>query len=249
MKLGINLEYIRHADKPFEYGIREGHKIGYRYVEPCVSTGYDFLALGGFYHMLSMEEDPSEIKELCDSVGVKIEGVSGHSCLMAPDTGVHYLRRAIQWASDVGATIVNTDDGIRPIGMDDETAMTMIRYTLTKSVRTAERYGITIALEDHQVFTQDVDNFNKIMNMVDSANLKINYDTGNAYIYGNDPVDFLRALGPERVVHLHAKDISTEMSQAQRGKVTGVPVGCACGEGVVDWKTVLTILRDAGFKG
>ncbi len=39
----------------------------------------------------------------------------------------------------------------------------------------------------------------------------------------------------DRLVHLHAKDISVEQSDAERGKVTGTPVGCACGEGVIDW--------------
>ncbi len=30
---------------------------------------------------------------------------------------------------------------------------------------------------------------------------------------------------------------------AERGQVTGTPVGCACGEGVVDWKRVLKIME------
>lgn len=29
---------------------------------------------------------------------------------------------------------------------------------------------------------------------------------------------------------------------AERGKITGTPVGCACGEGVVDWEKVFEIL-------
>ena len=37
------------------------------------------------------------------------------------------------------------------------------------------------------------------------------------------------------LVHLHAKDISVQQSRAERGKVTGTPVGCACGDGVIDW--------------
>jgi len=31
--------------------------------------------------------------------------------------------------------------------------------------------------------------------------------------------------------------------ESERGKVTGTPVGCACGEGVVDWKRMATILE------
>jgi hypothetical protein len=46
----------------------------------------------------------------------------------------------------------------------------------------------------------------------------------------------------ERLVHLHAKDISVSHSQAERGKVTGTPVGCACGEGVLDWARIIAIV-------
>ena len=45
------------------------------------------------------------------------------------------------------------------------------------------------------------------------------------------------------LVHLHAKDISIQQSKDERGKVTGTPVGCACGEGVVDWKRVIDIVK------
>jgi sugar phosphate isomerase/epimerase len=44
---------------------------------------------------------------------------------------------------------------------------------------------------------------------------------------------------------VHAKDISIQQSDAERGKVTGTPVGCACGEGVIDWKRVIRICRSA----
>jgi sugar phosphate isomerase/epimerase len=47
----------------------------------------------------------------------------------------------------------------------------------------------------------------------------------------------------ELVRHVHAKDISIEHAERDRGVVTGTPVGCACGDGVVDWERVLAILR------
>jgi sugar phosphate isomerase/epimerase len=47
----------------------------------------------------------------------------------------------------------------------------------------------------------------------------------------------------KRLVHLHAKDISIHQSGAERGKVTGTPVGCACGDGVIDWARVIAIVR------
>jgi len=46
------------------------------------------------------------------------------------------------------------------------------------------------------------------------------------------------------LVHLHAKDISVQQSEDERGKVTGTPVGCACGDGVIDWKQVVEICKE-----
>jgi hypothetical protein len=48
---------------------------------------------------------------------------------------------------------------------------------------------------------------------------------------------------PEFMVLLRAKDSSVEHSKAERGKVTGTPVGCACGDGVIDWAKVAEIVR------
>ena len=45
------------------------------------------------------------------------------------------------------------------------------------------------------------------------------------------------------IIHVHAKDISAEQSEAERGKVMGTAVGCACGDGVIDWEEVVAILR------
>jgi sugar phosphate isomerase/epimerase len=53
----------------------------------------------------------------------------------------------------------------------------------------------------------------------------------------------------QRVVHVHAKDISLQMSEKEKGKVTGTPVGCACGDGVIDWSRVIAILREARYQG
>ena len=77
---------------------------------------------------------------------------------------------------------------------------------------------------------------------VDSPVIGANFDTGNAYLCGQDPVVWLEKI-LDKVVHVHAKDISMQQSSAERGKVTGTPVGCACGEGVVDWAKVIEVCK------
>ena len=36
ISLGINLEFVRHDDKPFEWGVNKAAKLGYTHVEPMV---------------------------------------------------------------------------------------------------------------------------------------------------------------------------------------------------------------------
>ncbi len=72
----------------------------------------------------------------------------------------------------------------------------------------------------------------------------INFDTGNSYLCGHDPYAWLERVR-DRLVHVHAKDISVQQSGAERGKVTGTPVGCGCGDGVIDWKRVIAICKKA----
>jgi sugar phosphate isomerase/epimerase len=76
----------------------------------------------------------------------------------------------------------------------------------------------------------------------------VNYDTGNAFLAGEDPYEGLKAV-QHLLVHIHAKDIAFQQAEAEKGKVTGTPVGCACGDGAVDWAKVMAILRAAGYEG
>lgn len=249
MKIGVNLEYSRNAELSFAEGVETAAEIGYEYVEPNVSTGYDLLATGGHYHMLSVEEDPLAYRELTDDLGLTVESVSSHAPLMEPEKSVRWLRRAVEWVDAWGGDVVNTSEGgHRPGWMAYEEAFDLMAYTLRKVTRAAERRDVRVGIEPHEQYTRDVETFERLLGLVDSPAIGVNYDTGNVYMQGNDPVAFLEALGPERVVHLHAKDISVE-DGADRGGGSGTTVGCAVGEGVVDWPAVFDLLSDAGFDG
>ena len=55
--------------------------------------------------------------------------------------------------------------------------------------------------------------------------------------------ELLSEAGYFHSVSMHAKDISVQQSGAQRGKATGMPVGCACGDCVIDWDKVIDIVH------
>ncbi len=248
IKAGLNMEFIRCEDKPFGEGARRAAGMGYKYLEPLLHNGRELLSEAGYFHSVSMDDEPLEIKDILDENGLLPSGVSAHCPLMRPEISVPYLQKAIRFAAALGAPVVNTDEGIRPSWLDLEDAFVIMTYTLTQALRVAERYGIYIAIEPHQSITKTTQGLLQVATLVESPWLRINYDTGNAYLAGEDPYEGLTAVA-HRVVHVHAKDITLGHSDAERGKVTGTPVGCACGDGVIDWARVIGILGENDFDG
>jgi sugar phosphate isomerase/epimerase len=241
-RVAVNMEFVRSADKGFEEGVRIASELGYQWVEPMVHTGWELLSEVHYFHSFSMEEDPLLMREICDRYGVKVSSVSGHSPLMKPEAAVPRLTRAIVLADAVGARFVNTDEMVKPDWMDDARAHEVMRYTLEKAALVAGRHDVYVCLEPHGIYSKTSEGLLRIADLVRSPWIQVNWDTGNAYLAGvEDPYEALERV-IDRVHHVHAKDVSLEHSERERGKVTGTPVGCACGEGVVDWERILHLL-------
>jgi sugar phosphate isomerase/epimerase len=243
--LGVNMEFVRHHDKSFAWGVEQAARIGYQYIEPMVHWGRELLSEARYFHSVSMYDDPLWVKQLCDKHGIRLSGLSSHTPLCKPEISVEYLKQAIRWAADAGAPVVNTDEGPKPEWTTEEMDFALMTYTLTEAAMVAERHGILIGLEPHQQYSKTPAGLARIADLVKSPCIGSNYDTGNSYLAGgSDPYEWMESILP-RLVHLHAKDISLQQGEAERGKVTGTPVGCACGEGVVDWPRVIEMARRA----
>jgi 3-oxoisoapionate decarboxylase len=240
--IGINLEFVRHNDKPFEWGVEKAAELGYTHVEPMVHLGRELLSEAGYFHSVSMLDDPLRVKRACQRAGVKLSGLSAHTPLTKPEIGTEYLKQAIRFAAECGAPVVNTDEGPKAGWSTEAEDFVLMRYTLMEASKVAEPRGILIGIECHQQYSKHPDGLDRIQRLVKSPSIGINFDTGNAFLCGHDPYQWLRHVA-KRLVHLHAKDISVQQGGAERGKVTGTPVGCACGDGVIDWKKVIQIVR------
>ena len=241
-KIAVNMEFVRSADKGFEAGVKIAAELGYKYIEPMVHTGWELLSEVHYFHSYSMEQDNLLMREICDRYGVKVASVSGHSPLMRPEAAVPRLTRAIELADACGARFVNTDEMVKPDWMNDAFAHEVMRYTLTRAAQCAARHKVYVCVEPHGIYTRTSKGLLKIVKLVNSPWVQVNWDTGNSYLAGvEDPYKGLEAVR-DYVYHVHAKDIDMKQSESERGKVTGTPVGCACGDGVVDWERVLKIL-------
>lgn len=242
--IGMNLEAVRRHEKPFEWGVEKAAELGYEYIEPMVHWGRELMSEAGYYHTVSMFDDPYRIRRSAERAGVKLSALQAHGPLGRPEVHGEYLKLAIRYAAECGAPVVNTDEGIKAPWTTEAEDHVLMRYTLYEAAKIAEPRGILIGLECHAQYSKTPDGLDRIYRLVDSPAIGINLDTGNAYLAGQDPYSWLERVA-DRLVHLHAKDITVEHSQAERGKVTGTPVGCACGDGVIDWARVIKIIRKA----
>ena len=242
--LGVNMEFVRHDDKPFEWGVAKAAELGYEYVEPMVHWGRELLSEAGYFHSVSMLDDPLRVRRACEEAGIQLSGLSAHTPLGKPEIGTEYLKQAVRFAAECGAPVVNSDEGPKPSWTTEEEDFVLMKYVLHEAAAVAEPRGVSIGVEPHQQYSKTPEGLDRISRLVDSPSIGINFDTGNAYLGGQDPYSWLESV-LDRLVHLHAKDISIQQSDDERGKVTGTPVGCACGDGVIDWKRVVEIGRRA----
>ncbi|HID22735.1 MAG TPA: sugar phosphate isomerase/epimerase, partial [Planctomycetaceae bacterium] len=242
VSIGVNMEFVRHADKSFEWGVQKAAELGYEYVEPMVHLGRELLSEAGYFHSVSMFDDPLRVRRACEKAGVRVSGLSGHCPLCKPEISTEYLKQAIRFAAEIGTSIVNTDEGPKPEWTTEEEDHVLMRYVLKEAAAVAEPRKIFIGLEPHQQYSKTPDGLDRIYHLVDSPAIGINFDTGNSYLSGQDPYAWLERV-KDRLIHVHAKDISIQQSEAERGKVTGTPVGCACGDGVIDWERIIAICR------
>jgi sugar phosphate isomerase/epimerase len=245
IRIGVNMEFVRHDDKPFEWGVKKAAELGYEYCEPMVHWGRELLSEAGYFHSVSLLDDPLRVKRACAQAGIKVSGLSTHCPLCKPEASAEWLKQAIRFAAECGAPVVNTDEGPKPKWTTKAEDFTLMRYTLMEAALVAEPRGILIGIEPHQQYSKTPAGLDRISKLVKSPAIGINFDTGNSYLAGQgDPYAWLESV-VGRLVHLHAKDISLQQAGAERGKVTGTPVGCACGDGVIDWARVIKICKKA----
>lgn len=113
MYIGLNAEYSRSSDKPFEWAVEHAAKMGYQWFEPMVHFGREVMSGSGYFHTVSLFDDPFRIKEACDAAGMKISGLQCHGPLGRPDVQGEYIKMAIRAAAEIGVPMVSTDEGIK----------------------------------------------------------------------------------------------------------------------------------------
>jgi sugar phosphate isomerase/epimerase len=206
------------------------------YIEFGTIDGDYFVQALGYNPHITLHSDPLKLKSYLDSLGLKVSQLDAAYPMSCPEgqyRGIGYTIRTIQFAKALGCPCVDTTDGGRkPAGYTDDEVMTLMKQYYRVVLEWAESHDIIINVEPHGPYTTNPDTMEQILNFSDSPYLRMNLDTGNTFIAGQDPVEFLRRFR-DKVSHCHIKDVSEELAKAVRGGLTGIATSVvSIGEGV-----------------
>lgn len=255
MKIGFHTDAFNSAYWSFEQCLTWAEKNDIHFIECGLIDGVSWIHGLGYQPHVALYEDPLLLRRKMENYGVRFSQVDAAFPLSGKDGplyGVPYVLKAIPWAKHAGCDNVATTDGLhRPAGLSDEQAMKMMKHSYAQIIEVAQAYEISVNIEVHGYFTTNPDRLAQMLEFCDSPFLRLNMDTGNTYIAGQDPVAFCKRF-LNKIRHVHVKDVSQSLADAARGEQTGIAVSqCAIGDGVNadNIRQVLLMLRESDYNG
>jgi sugar phosphate isomerase/epimerase len=255
MRIGFHTDAFASAFFNFEKCLQWAKDNGVHYIECGLIDGVSWAHGLGYYPHIALYEDAVLLRRKMEAHGVQFSQVDAAYPMSnkdAPLRGVPYVIKSIQWAAQVGCPCVDTTDGLHaPQGVSDPDAMDQMKRNYEYIIEIAEAHRIVVNVEPHGYFTTKPDFMGRMLDFCKSQYLRMNMDTGNTFIAGQDPVEFLKRF-IDRVSHVHVKDVSESLAASVRGKQAGIAIShCALGDGVNadNIKKCLALLRDHGYQG
>lgn len=255
MQIGFHTDAFNSSYWNFEQCLEWAKRNRLRFIECGAIDGVSWIHGLGYQPHVALWEDPVLLRKKMDRYGIEFSQIDAAFPLSLPEgatLGVEYVLHTIRYAKLVGCPRVDTtDDRYAPAGMTEREAMDHMRRIYLQILKVAEAYEITINIEPHGHFTTKPEFMEEMLAFADSPWLRMNMDTGNTFIAGQDPVAFLKRL-KHRVSHVHVKDVSDSLAAAARGELTGIAVSqCAIGDGVnaTNIRECVKILAENGYDG
>ena len=255
MKIGFHTDAFNSSYKSFDACLQWAHTHGVHYIECGLIDGVSWIHGLGYQPHVALYEDPELLRQKMAKLGVQFSQVDAAYPLSGKDgplRGVPYVMKSIAWAKLAGAPSVDTTDGLHaPEGLKDQQALDLMKSEYEQIIEVAEAHRIVVNIEPHGYFTTKPEMMEKMLAFCDSPYLRLNMDTGNTFIAGQDPVAFLKRF-IHKVSHVHAKDVSESLALSVRGGQTGIAVSqCALGDGVNadNIRQCIGLLRDQGYQG
>lgn len=255
MNIGFHTDAFNSSYKSFENCLQWAQANNVHFIECGLIDGVSWIHGLGYQPHVALYEDPVLLQRKMEGYGVRFSQVDAAYPLSGKDgplRGVPYVMKAIAWARLIGCPYVDTTDGLHaPEGLNDQEALDLMKGEYEQILEVASAHQTVINIEPHGYFTTKPDLMAKMLAFCDSPYLRMNMDTGNTFIAGQDPVAFLQRF-IDKVSHVHVKDVSESLAAATRGSQTGIAVSqCALGDGVNagNIRRCLRLLHEHGYAG
>jgi inosose dehydratase len=255
MQIGFHTDAFNSSYWNFEHCLQWAKRNGVRFIECGAIDGVSWIHGLGYQPHIALWEDPVLLRRKMEHYGIQFSQLDAAFPLSLPEgatLGAEYILHSMRWASLAGCpSIDTTDHRLKPEGATDREVLDQMRRIFRRVLGVAEAYKIIINIEPHGYYTTKPDFMAEMLAFSDSPYLRMNMDTGNTFIAGQDPVAFLERF-KHKVSHVHIKDVSPSLAAAERGELTGIAVSqCAVGDGVnaANIRACIDLLDKAGYDG
>ena len=255
IELGLHADNWRCLSGNFKTACEATVENGLAHVEFAVIHGQNFIQALGYDPGIPLQSNPKALRRYLDKMGLAVSQIDGSYPLMGPDGsafGVQYVQQSIRFAADLGCPMVDTVDGaFETEGLSREEVFRVTCDNYRQVLPWAEDYKVIINIEPHGPYTTDGDFMERLFHHFESEYLRFNMDTGNSFIAGLDPLEYLKRFR-KYCTHAHIKDVSAGLAAAVRGEETGiatseVPIGG--GVNADNIRRCIAYLRETDFDG
>ena len=232
-------------------------ELGIKYADLTDNT--DGACLGneyGFTAVASLDANPFDLKRMFEARGITMTSVCAHANLLDPAApwryGTSQIIKAVKIAGALGVKHVITSEGDPKTKfgheLNDNDALFSIAEKLHAPLELAADYGVKILMEPHGRISDSISLMERLFDKCNSDAFGVNLDTGNLWLGGGDPLEFIEKFG-EKIEHVHWKDLGEEFVP-QRGKLFGCGMSSiALGDGVIGIDKIYKALEKSGFDG
>jgi inosose dehydratase len=228
-----------------------------RVLQEMTDVGLSATELGpdGF-----LPPDPGELRDFVSARGLRIAGGFVPAILHRQDrfdADLDYFERASRQLAAVGGKVLVLGPDSHLDGLDtsfemDEAEWTTLLMNLRRLEDLATAHGLRTALHPH--WGMAIEQAAHVDRVMASSDVGLCLDTGHLYLGGADPVELARRA-PERVVHVHLKDVDAELAKHLRGGPSDFDqtvrrgLFTPLGRGAVDVAGVVEVLEQHGYDG
>lgn len=220
-------------------------------------AGFEYVELVSYY--MNNENNLIEVVKKLQELNLR---VSCYTILNDFSTGTdeawNYYLKDLEAAVKLKAPFVRVLTGGEDAGNAAEKAIILEGFK--KAAIEGEKHNIIMVLENVGVHSTHSNDVYEIVSAVDSPQFRVNFDTANALLADEKPIDALIKLQP-LTAYVHFKDFITDSSDnysavisrdAGREQVSfngKKMTGITAGEGEVPLTEMISLLKKSGYEG